>query len=296
MWYRTAQWATAQDTPTLGKQSGPAHLGSGQEMMIEAGGDSLQEVVGNFMNGNQPVFFTDNNGQQYLVIHGSPAQDGVMYFDGGAAGSIKQDELGEWMRSQGYDPGATKVIACHGGQIISLDAPGITPAFDYTGQLELSAPADGSGEFLSIKGASARYALSKEGRGKLDVNGVEVWVEYPKGSTRSGKNKEGKTWSREMECDYGRIMGTIGADGDAIDMFLGPDLDCDQAFIVDQLNSDGEFDEHKCVLGCKTESAAKKLYLANYPKDWKCGKITAMTMKEFKKWLDKADKKKPASA
>jgi hypothetical protein len=295
MWYRTAQWASAQDTPILGKQSGPAHLGSGQEMRIEAGGSNLQEVVKNFMQGSQPVFFTDANGQQYLIIHGSPAQDGAMYFDGGAAGSIRQDQLGEWMRAQGYDPGATKVIACHGGQIMTLDAPGITPAFDYTGQLELAAPADGSGDFLSIRGASARYALSKEGRGKLDVDGVQVWVEYPKGSTRSGKRKDGTEWSRKMECDYGRIMGTEGADGDAIDVFLGGDLDSDKAFIIDQLNAEGEFDEHKCVLGCNSLAAAKKLYLANYPKDWKCGKVTEMTLKEFKKWLAKADKKKPAS-
>jgi inorganic pyrophosphatase len=295
MWYRAAQWASAQDIPILGRQSGPAHLGSGQEVRIEAGNGNLLEVVRKFMEGSQPVFFKDANGQQYLIIHGSPAQNGEMYFDGGTSGSIRQDELGEWMRAQGYDPGATKVIACHGGQIMTLHAPGITPAFDYTGQLELAAPADGSGDFLSIRGASTRCALSKKGRGKVDVGGIQVWVDHPKGSARSGKHKDGKEWSFRMKCDYGRIMDTQGADGDAIDVFLGGDLDSDKAFVIDQLNAEGEFDEHKCVLGCNSIEEAKKLYLSNYPKYWKCGKVTEMTLKEFKKWLSKADKQKPVS-
>jgi hypothetical protein len=147
----------------------------------------------------------------------------------------------------------------------------------------------------AMNAAMIREALSEEGRGKLDVQGIDVWIEYAKGSTRSGVNKQGKKWSRKMECCYGRVMGTEGADGDAVDMFLGDDLDSDKVFIVDQLNSDGEFDEHKCLLGCKTQAAAKKMYLKNYPKNWKCGKITEMTIAEFKKWIKKGDTSEPVS-
>ncbi|MBS1722369.1 MAG: hypothetical protein JSS66_05120 [Armatimonadetes bacterium] len=131
-------------------------------------------------------------------------------------------------------------------------------------------------------------------KGKKDIHGIEVYIEYPKGSTREKTGPDGKKWSRVMQADYGRISGTEGADDDCVDVFLGPDLDSEKVFVVNQTTEEGDFDEHKCVLGCNTKTEAHELYASNYPKDWKVGKITSMELPEFKSWLKKGDKSKPA--
>jgi inorganic pyrophosphatase len=58
----------------------------------------------------------------------------------------------------------------------------------------------------------------------------------PQGATRSGKNKDtGEEWSIEMPYHYGYIKRTESeADGDHIDVFLGPHLDSEVVFVIDQ--------------------------------------------------------------
>ena len=133
-----------------------------------------------------------------------------------------------------------------------------------------------------------------DGYGARDISGIPVFIEYPKGSTRTKTGKDGKTWSRKMEADYGRISKTEGNDGDCVDVFVGTLPHAQNAYIVNQVDEDGNFDEHKCVLQCESEAEARDLYLANYPKNWKAGKITTMSIPELKKWLKKVDKSKPA--
>ncbi len=66
-------------------------------------------------------------------------------------------------------------------------------------------------------------------------------------------------------------------------------------FVVDQINADGSFDEHKCMMGYVTKKEASKAYLANYEKGWTgLGAITKMDMDDFKIWvMDKKETKKP---
>ena len=52
-----------------------------------------------------------------------------------------------------------------------------------------------------------------------------------------------------MNNDYGYIRGTQSVDGDHIDVFLGPDLKSPNIYVVDQVNPDGSFDEHKVMYG-----------------------------------------------
>jgi hypothetical protein len=49
------------------------------------------------------------------------------------------------------------------------------------------------------------------------------------------------------------------------------------------------------MIGWATEAAAKKAYLANYTPDWKCGPITAMTVPQFKAWLERGDQTWPVA-
>jgi DNA-directed RNA polymerase beta subunit len=88
-----------------------------------------------------------------------------------------------------------------------------------------------------------------------------------------------------MHADYGYINGSVGKDGDHLDVFLGPDLESEVVFIIDQINKDGTFDEHKIVIGTKNRVEAIALYLSNYSKGWKCGPVSSLTLEDFKAWV-----------
>lgn len=134
-------------------------------------------------------------------------------------------------------------------------------------------------------------------KGHLSFGGYDFTVETPKGTTRSGKDEQGKPWSVTMRDTYGYILGKIGVDGDHIDMFINDAADLDSfdgnVYVVDQLNPEtGEFDEHKVMYGYPDEAAATKAYLANYSKGWKgLGKVTAVPKATFDKWLEASDRK-----
>lgn len=134
-------------------------------------------------------------------------------------------------------------------------------------------------------------------KGHLSFGGYDFTVETPKGTTRSGKDEQGKPWSVNMHDTYGYILGKIGVDGDHIDMFINDAADLDSfdgnVYVVDQVNPEtGEFDEHKVMYGYPSEEAATEAYLANYSKDWKgLGKVTAVPKATFDKWLESSDRK-----
>lgn len=134
-------------------------------------------------------------------------------------------------------------------------------------------------------------------KGHLSFGGYDFTVETPKGTTRSGKDEQGKPWSVTMHDTYGYILGKIGVDGDHIDMFINDAADLDSfdgnVYVVDQVNSvTGEFDEHKVMYGYPSEEAATEAYLANYSKGWKgLGKVTSVPKTTFDKWLESSDRK-----
>nr|DAL37123.1 MAG TPA_asm: chromosome segregation protein [Caudoviricetes sp.] len=134
-------------------------------------------------------------------------------------------------------------------------------------------------------------------KGHLSFGGYDFTVETPKGTTRSGKDEQGKPWSVTMHDTYGYILGKIGVDGDHIDMFINDAADLDSfdgnVYVVDQVNPEtGEFGEHKVMFGYPSEEAATEAYLANYSKDWKgLGKVTAVPKATFDKWLEASDRK-----
>lgn len=134
-------------------------------------------------------------------------------------------------------------------------------------------------------------------KGHIKINGFDVSIEQPVGSVRSGKDASGKEWSQVMNNTYGYIRGTESVDGDHIDVFLGPDMNSDMVYVVDQVNTDGSFDEHKVMIGFSSLEDARSAYLSNYEDGWQgLGNITGVALDEFKKWIDSSKRKtKPFS-
>lgn len=132
-------------------------------------------------------------------------------------------------------------------------------------------------------------------KGTLSFQGLPISIENPKGSNRTGIGKDGKKWSVRMSADYGYIKRTEGADGDHVDVYLGPNEKSDQVFVVDQKDAEtGRFDEHKVLLGMSSESEARKTYRAGFSdgKD-RIKHMRRMSMAEFKDWLEKGNTSKP---
>lgn len=131
--------------------------------------------------------------------------------------------------------------------------------------------------------------------GHVEIDGLQISIENPKGSMRRGKDPNGTPWETEMKNTYGYIKGTTGVDGDKIDVFLSDNPTDGDVYVVDQYNTDGTFDEHKVMYGFTSASEAEVAYLSNYSADWAKGRkvvVTGVTREEFKKWLDASDRKK----
>ena len=122
-------------------------------------------------------------------------------------------------------------------------------------------------------------------KGSVYIHGLHVKIENPKGTLRRGKDAGGKEWCRSQAHDYGYLKGIPGADGDPLDVFLGPDHDSDRVFVIDQRDGAGQFDEHKVMLGFRNEAAARAGYLDCYEAGWTgLGRIREFHVSQFKSW------------
>lgn len=129
-------------------------------------------------------------------------------------------------------------------------------------------------------------------KGHVTIDGLNITIENPKGSTRSGKDASGKEWSVTMQNDYGYIRGTKAVDGDHIDIFLSDNPTSGNVYVVDAIDQNtGEFDESKVMYGFNSLEEARDAYLSNYSEGWKVGPITEVSKEEFKKWIDSSTRK-----
>ena len=125
--------------------------------------------------------------------------------------------------------------------------------------------------------------------GHIRIKGMPISIENPKGSYRTYKEEDGTEGKIKMKNHYGYFTNTTaqGKDRDAVDVFIGPNVeDFDYVYVIDQNNDKGEFDESKVMLGFNSKEHAKNAYLSNYSSDWDGFRsITKVSIRTFKKWL-----------
>lgn len=131
-------------------------------------------------------------------------------------------------------------------------------------------------------------------KGHITLQGLDITIENPKDSYRTGTSPDGKAWKNKLHSHYGYIKKTEGADGDHVDVFVGDNPESNLVFIVDQVDKSRKFDEHKVMLGFPNKERAIKGYMDNYERGWHVGPVSKLTMDEFKEWL-KGDTTKPYS-
>lgn len=139
--------------------------------------------------------------------------------------------------------------------------------------------------------------------GHLSIAGLNISIENPEGSTRSGVDPNGKAWESTItDAHYGYVRGFgKGRDGDNQDVFVKPGTPQDYdgtVYVIDQKKpGNGHFDETKSMIGYGSEEEARAAYQANYDKGWDgIRAVTPMTMDEFKDWLKNGDHTKPAES
>ncbi|MEN6631327.1 MAG: DEAD/DEAH box helicase family protein, partial [Candidatus Polarisedimenticolia bacterium] len=137
-------------------------------------------------------------------------------------------------------------------------------------------------------------------KGHIRIHGLDVSIENPRGSIRSGTDPDGNQWqSPELPADYGYIKGSKGKDGDHVDVYIGPNPASDRVFVIDQMDlKTGKFDEHKSVMGADDLGQAVDLYVNSFddPTLDRIGDVTEMSVAEFKEWVrDGRLTKRPAA-
>lgn len=171
----------------------------------------------------------------------------------------------------------------------------VAPTIDEAAHQAATSPANALPQPTDGQKKAGNYA-----KGHVNLNGLDLSIENPAGSERSGKDKDGKAWKNTLKHHYGYIKGTVGNDKDHVDLFVKPGTPLDYSgtvFVVDQHHPhNGRFDEHKVMVGFDNEAQAKKAYHANYAKGWKGMKaITPMTFDAFKAWVKDGAKNTPVS-
>ena len=132
-------------------------------------------------------------------------------------------------------------------------------------------------------------------KGHVNLHGLDISIENPAGSTRSGTDADGKQWETTLAHHYGYIKGSVGRDKDHVDVFIGKNTDSRRVFVVDQVDPrTGDLDEHKILLGFNSPVTARSGYLKNYDKSGRqrIGAISETTVEELKLWLQDGDQKK----
>ena len=125
---------------------------------------------------------------------------------------------------------------------------------------------------------------------RTTFQGLPISIENKAGSNRhwydESADEHGKT---KMVYPYGYVRGTLGLDGDEVDVYIGPDKEAEMVYVVTQLKR-FEFekvDEQKVMLGFKDADRAKTAYLQHFNDARFFGEMKEMTMDEFKKELGK---------
>lgn len=130
-------------------------------------------------------------------------------------------------------------------------------------------------------------------KGHVNVHGLDITIENPKGSTRKGVDHSGKPWRVKLPAHYGYIKKTEAADGEHCDVYLGPDLRSNKVFVIDQIHlGSKKYDEAKIMIGFPNRGVA----LANYRAAFSDGRggeriggVTEMSITDLKNWLRHGD-------
>jgi hypothetical protein len=111
---------------------------------------------------------------------------------------------------------------------------------------------------------------------QIQITGLPtIHIEDFRGERRNGK-----------PVAYGFFEGTIGNDGDPVDVFVGR-YQTDKAFVMYQLDREGRYNETKVFVGVPSRRMTLDIYRRSYPKgaEHNAGPIAQMNLLTLGSWL-----------
>lgn len=143
----------------------------------------------------------------------------------------------------------------------------------------------------------AQAAAGNYRKGRVTLHGLRIRIENPAHTIREGRDPDGTPWRNQMRAAYGYIEGTRGADGDELDVFVGPWPESQRVWVLHQTDAAGRFDEHKVLLGFPDRQQAVDAYRLSYSAGWKrWGAVVPATLAQLKAWIKSGDTAKPMPA
>jgi site-specific DNA-adenine methylase len=132
---------------------------------------------------------------------------------------------------------------------------------------------------LSIGGSADRVPEKKktkksDGTKKtVDFQGLKVDIDRPEGFVQTMTLPDGTEKKRTYTTDYGELAGTLGGDGEGLDVFVSKtNPKSKKAFWFVQRKQDAKggwvFDEYKIVIGEDDEAGARNVYVAHIPEKY----------------------------
>jgi len=189
---------------------------------------------------------------------------------------IESTDIGAEVESAGYDAVYIEGLANESEFLV----------FDPQKSLQLIREYPANENWLNH--TAAYEAPPRREPGEFPLVGSRKWrdlwidIENPAGTWRLGR-----TWKTQMLYDYGEIRGSTGADGDKVDVYLGPNEKAKNVYVVHQNfvggPRDGQYDEDKVMFGFNSVKEAKEAYLAHYDSPKFFRSITEMPWDAFVK-------------
>lgn len=134
-------------------------------------------------------------------------------------------------------------------------------------------------------------------KGRVTLHGLRIAIETPQGERRTGK-ANGEPWSVICQAHYGYIEGTRGADGDELDVYVGPWPESQMAYVVNRAKDDDSgFDEHKLLLGFTDADSAITAYRNSYERG-RAGDASVIpcSIDQLKWWIEFGNHAVPLTA
>lgn len=113
----------------------------------------------------------------------------------------------------------------------------------------------------------ASLIKSRKLHGSINFQGLPISIETGRSRIREWYNPhDGSQGMSRMTLPYGYIKGTLGTDGDAVDVFVGPDHSAGNVYVIHIMKAPDftEYDEDKCFLGLNDPEDARRAFLASY--------------------------------
>ena len=133
-------------------------------------------------------------------------------------------------------------------------------------------------------------------RGHATWNGLGLTLETGSQNVRRGTVPgTGETWEQTTGAPYGYWKGVKGADGDNLDVYVGPNPTAPTVFILDENDQKtGKFKQHKTFIGFQTPAQAYEAYVGSSGKaPSQVRGMSAMSVDQFRDWTKSGEVKKP---